>query len=72
MPFTQAELDAIKAAAVAGLSSPAQMVRDGDQQVEMRTPAQIAEALAICNEVEDMANGKQAGLVVLCPEPVTL
>lgn len=72
MPITPEEIEAIKAGGIAALSSPATMVRDGDQQVEMRTPAQVRAAIELCSELEDLAEGRETGLVVLCPEPVTL
>lgn len=72
MPLTEDECQAIKDAAIAGLSSPSRMVRDGDQQVELRSPAELLEALGLCQELEDAAAGKRPGLVVVCPDPVTL
>lgn len=72
MPLTPEQIDAIKAAAVAALTSPTTLVRDGDQHVEMRRPHEVAEALAMCAELEDAAAGRVTGHVVLCPGPVTL
>jgi len=66
------DLEKIKEATIAAFSGPARMVRDGDQQVEMRSAAELRDAASLCSELEDLAAGEQPGIVIVCPTPVML